>query len=135
MKRSVHIISVVHINKSGVIIIESPTVIVNKHIAYTIDPVLVIVDIDLADLGDATVVIVINRYVFYLNDRPIIVVLCIRTIVVSGVKSHPVALSRNVFIDREIEFPVRIYRKGDTVLNENKRVIVAIRTDFRNLIV
>lgn len=109
MKGSIYIISVIDVNVSGVVIIETPAVIVDIHASYALYPIPVIADIDLTDLGNPTIIIVVNRYVFHLNHRTIVVVLGIGTVIVTGVKGHSISLSRNIFVDREIEFPIGIY--------------------------
>lgn len=125
MERLVNVMSVVHVNISGMVIIESPTVIIDVHIAHTVDPIPVIVDINSTDLGDTTVMIVINRYILDLNNSTIIVILGIGAIIVSGVKCYPIPSSRYMIIDIKIKFPIRIYRKRNAVLDKNKGVVVA----------
>src|SRR5680860_97728 len=134
MERSVNVMSVINVDIPGMMIVESPTVVIHVHIAHTVYPIPVIADINITDLGDTTVIIVIYRYIFYLYHSTIIVVLGIGAIIVTGVKSHSISTSRNIFVYREIKFPIRIYRKRNAVLDKNKGVVIAIGKVFRNLI-
>ncbi|SDE62208.1 hypothetical protein SAMN05421636_106161 [Pricia antarctica] len=134
MERLVDVMSVEHVDISGMMIVESTTVIIDIHVAHTVYPIPVIVDINITDLGNTTVIIVINRYILNLNDCTIVVILGIGTIIISGVECYPVPTSRNLIFDIKIKFPIRIYRKRYAVLDKNKGVVVAIGFVFRNLI-
>lgn len=126
---------VVHVNVSGMVIVESSIVVVDIHTADTTYSVTAIIDIHIADLRHTTVIIIKDRYIFDLDYGTIIVILGIGTIIVTRVEGHSVSAARNTVVDVEIKFPIRIYRKGNTVLDKNKRVVVPIRPDFRNLII
>ena len=134
VKGPVHIMSVEDVDISGMVIVESPIVVVDVHIAHTTHPIAVISDIDITDLGDTSVMIIIDRYVFHLDYSAIIVILGIGTIIVPGVECHPISTARNMIVNIKIKFPIRIYRKRNAVLDKNKGVIVAVRFAFRNLI-
>ncbi len=125
MERSVHIMSVIHIDISGMVIVESPTVIIDVHIAHTMYPIPIIADINITDLDDPTVIIIIYRHIFYLYHRAIIVILGIRTIIVSRVKCYPISSSGNLIVNIKIKFAIRKYRKRNAVLDKNKGVVVA----------
>lgn len=126
--------SVEHVDISGMVIVESPTIVIHVHIAHTVYPVPVIVDINITDLGNTTVIIVINRYILNLNNCTIIVILGIGTIIISGVEGYSVSTAGNLIFDIKIKFPIRIDRKRYAVLDKNKGVVVAIGFVFRNLI-
>jgi hypothetical protein len=107
--RPIDVKAVVHVDISGVVIIESPAVIVHIHASNTSHPVAAIVYIHITDLGDPTVMIVKNGDVLHLNHGSVIVVLGIGTIIVTGVEGHPVSASRYVILDIKIELPIGIY--------------------------
>lgn len=126
VERPIHIISVVPIDISGMVIIESPMVVVYVHSSKTTDSITVIIDIYIADLNNAPVIIVINGYVLYLDHRPIIVILGVRAIVETGIKGHSVSSTCNLIVDIKIEFPIRVDRKGHAILDEYEGVVVSI---------
>ena len=131
---SVHIMSVVHIYETGMVIIESPVVIKDNHAAYSTYAIATIVDVHVPDLGNTTVIVIKNGYVFDLYHRTIIIILCVRAIIVSGVKGHPVSTTAYIIVDIKIELPIRIYREGNTVLHKNKGVVITIGSCFKSLI-
>jgi alkyl sulfatase BDS1-like metallo-beta-lactamase superfamily hydrolase len=83
VERPVNILSVVHVDISGMVIVESPTVIVDVHAAHTTHPIASITDIYIADLGNTPIIVVIDRHVLHLDYRPIIVILGIGTVIVT----------------------------------------------------
>ena len=74
--------SVIHIDKAGVIVIISSIVIINVHAAHSKNPTVAVCDINVTNLIDSTIMVIIDRCILNLNYRAIIIILGIGTIVI-----------------------------------------------------
>lgn len=83
VKWSIHIVSVIHINVSGMVIIKSSMVIIDVHATYSKDPTVTVSYIDITNLIYTTIIVIINGCILYLNYRAIVIILCVGTIIVT----------------------------------------------------
>lgn len=110
----VHIISVIYVDKSGMITVVSPWVIVHIHASKTVYPSIVITNIDIPDPIYPTIIIIIDRNVLYLNYGTVVVILNIGIVVVTRIegdlcvsKIH-IGIPADPIVNIEIEFPIGI---------------------------
>ena len=123
-----------NVYESGKVIVKSSIVIENEHTTYAAYPIVSISNIHVAYLGDPTIEVVIDRNVFYLDYRTVIIILRIRTIVKTWVEGYSVSSSSNIILNVEIELPIWIYWKRNAIFNKNKWVVVPISIARCNLI-
>ena len=109
MVRSVYIMSVIDIDIACMIIVEPIMVVIYVHTTQSIYPVVPITNINIPNLGYPTIVIIINRYILNLYDSTIIIVLCIRTIIISRIECDTVFTARHIIIDIKIKLSIGIY--------------------------
>ena len=128
--RPIHIMPVIDVYEAGIVAIYTSRVIEDMKSAETIYPSVAISDIDSANLGDTSVIIIVYRYILYLNDGPVIIVLHIRIVVIAGVEGD-CSTSKiytgshlNPVIYVEVKLTVRIYRKGNPVFYKYEGVPV-----------
>jgi hypothetical protein len=135
MERGIGIITVVHVDITGMVIIKSPVVVIDIHAAKSEHPSTVIADVHIANLCHTPIKIIKNRDILYLDHSTVVIVLCIRTIIVTGIEGNrnPIVVS-DVVIYIKIELPIRKYGKRNAVLHKNKGVVVSISIADCNLI-
>src|SRR5690606_1647128 len=116
---------VVYVDKAGKVA-ENDTVVIYVHAPDPTDPATVIIYVHAPDLGNTAVVIVIYGDVLHLDHGTIVVVLNIGLVIVSRVEGDahisdlcPYALIHPI-VHIEVEFPIRVYRKGDPVLDKDE---------------
>tara|TARA_R110002167_G_scaffold260718_1_gene467167 strand:- start:944 stop:1360 length:417 start_codon:yes stop_codon:yes gene_type:complete len=135
MERTIGIISVVHVYVSRMMVIVSVAVVINIHATKPMNPSSGIADINITDLGNTTVIIVVNRHILNLNNGTVIVVLGIWAIIIARIKSDAIPAPLNAIFYVKVEFPIRKNRKGNAILYENEGVVVSISIAFCNLII
>jgi hypothetical protein len=97
-------------------------------------------DINAPDLTYSSIEIIVNRDVFYLDHSAIVVVLNIRVVVKSRVKTQahiPYAHTYSytgIVTNIKVEFSVRIHRKGDSLFVKNEALSVIIEVARIDLI-
>jgi hypothetical protein len=109
VERSVYIVSVVNIDVSCMVIIESVMVVINIHTTHSENPIVPITYINITNLGHTTIVVIINRYVLYLDNGTIIIVLGIRTIIITGIHGYSIITSGYIILNIKIEFTIGKY--------------------------
>lgn len=81
MEGSKDIMPVIHIDKTGVVIVESSRIVEYVHSSNSSDPSADIVQINIADLCNPTVVVIVYWNVLYLYNSTIIIVLNIGIVI------------------------------------------------------
>ncbi len=132
VKWPVDIIPVIDIDETGVVLVYAKVVIEYTHTANSPDSAIAVPDIYIAYLRYPTIKVVVNGYVFYLDDSTVIVILDERVVIKTGVEGYTnrsYAYSGrhiNPVIHVEVEFAIRIYGKCNPIMHENKGVIISI---------
>jgi len=139
--RAEYIRPVIHVDKPGVVVVNPTGGVKDAHPANPVGQAVAIQDIHTANTAYATVVVVVYRDIFHLDDGPVVIVLHIGVVIIPGVKGHPDGANPHMgvyvyaVVDIKIKFAIRIYRKRNTVLDKNKRVAKVEGIAKRNLIV
>ena len=130
MIRCEYVCPVIGVDKPG-IVAKDPTVEKDVQSADTSQKSVSIPDIDIPYLRYPSVVIIINRNVFYLNNSSIIIILYIRIIIKSRVNTDAHISKSNVgsyidqFIDIKIKLTIGIDRKGNSVFHKDERFSIS----------
>ncbi|CAZ98203.1 Putative membrane protein [Zobellia galactanivorans] len=95
-------------------------VVIDAHASQSTDASVVITYVNITYLGNTSVIIVINRYVLYLNYRTVIIILGVRAIIITRVKGNTVSTSGDATINVKIKLTIRIYRKRNAIFDKNK---------------
>jgi hypothetical protein len=129
------IITVVHIDIAGMVIIKSPVVVIDIHAAKSENTSTVIADVNIANLRYTTIKVIVYGDILNLDYSTVIIILCIWTIIETGIEGNrnPIVVSYGV-IYIKIELPIRKYGKRNTVFHKNKGVVVPISIADCNLI-
>jgi hypothetical protein len=141
VERTVYIITVVYVYKSGVVLINTQVVIENPHATYSPYPAVTVPDVYVTDLGNPSVEVIINRYVFDLDNSTIVIVLYKWVVIETGIKGYAgrtysyTVRNINTVVYEKIELPIRVYRKCNPIMNKNKGVIISISVTVRNSII
>jgi len=134
MERAININPIVGVDISSMIIIITAVIVIHIHAPHSEYPSISVRYIHIPDLGDTTIIIVEYRNIFNLNYGTVIVILGIRTIIISRVEGDAVPATFYVIVYVKIELPIRVYRKRNAVLHKNKGVVVSISIAWCNLI-
>ena len=93
--------------------------------------------INVTSLYDTTIIIVVDRHVFYLNDGTKIVVLYIRTVIVTIVKTKGYVWCIDGYADIwtiigsiEVELAIGKHRKLNTTFGKDEGIAIIIRCVF-----
>lgn len=120
MEGSVGIIPVVSINVPSMVIIQSPTVIMYIHTTDPANATVVIADVNITNLVHTAIIVVIDAYILYLNYSTVIIILCIRTVVVSRVEGNAVFTACYLIFNVKIEFTVGVNRKRNAIFDKDE---------------
>jgi hypothetical protein len=134
MERAIDVIPIVGVDISGVIVIKASIIIIDKHAAHSKDTSMSIGNINVAYLRNTTVIIVEYGNIFYLYYGTIVVVLGIRTIIISRVEGDAISAAFHIIVYVKIKLPIRVHGKRNAVLHKNKGVVVSISIAWCNLI-
>jgi hypothetical protein len=134
MERAIDIIPIVGIDISCVIVIKSSIIVIDIHATHSKYASVSIGNIHVAYLGNTTVIIVEYGNIFYLYYGTVVVVLGIRTIIISRIEGDTISATFHKIVDVKIKLPIRVYRKRNAVLHKNKGVVVFISIAWCNLI-
>ena len=102
------------------------TVIEYTHPANSIGQSVSIPDPDISNAAYTSVVVIEYRYILYLYNRSVVIVLNVGVIIESGIKGNAngthsySGANTGVLVDKEIEFPIRINGKGNSIFNEDE---------------
>jgi hypothetical protein len=88
VERSVHEIRIPNIDKTCVVSIMSVSIVKNTQPSNLANPAASVIDQHIANLAYASIVVVINGNVLHLNNCSEIIVLNVRVVVVTRIKSH-----------------------------------------------
>jgi hypothetical protein len=125
------IISVVYIDISIESAKHTSVVIVNIHATNTSKSTIVIPNIDSTYLRNTTIIVIVYRYILYLDYGSIVIVLNKRTIVKSGIEGYIgsayIKVGTNIYlvVHVKIELTIAIYGKGNSIFHKNHGVISA----------
>ena len=133
MERSIDIVSIVNVDETCVVIIETVSVIEHVHVTQSIYTSVAVVNIYPTNLCHSPVEIIEDRYVLYLDHRTIIIILGEGTIIETGIKGYVVSSSRNHIVDVKVKLAIGIDRECDTFFHKNERVVISISIAFCNL--
>ena len=125
MEGTVYIASVPYIDKSCVITIES-AIIEYPHPANSIGQTVPVPDPDIPDATYTSVKIIEYGDIFNLDHRTVVIILDVGVVIESGIEgnangthSHSGA-NTGVLVDKEIEFPIRVNGKGNSIFYEDE---------------
>jgi hypothetical protein len=127
----VNIYPVKRVDIPYVVVIKAHGVIKNPHTSQTVDQPVTIVDLNATDPVYPAVVIVVNRYVLYLNHGPVVVVLYVGAVVKTGIEGYGCSSNSDSglypVVDVKIKFPIRIYGEGNPVLGKDERTGIPVK--------
>ncbi len=132
MIRSVHIYSVVNIYIACTMRVNAAIVIINIQSANSVYIITTIEYVYISNLTYPSVEIIVNGGVFYLNNRSIIIILNIRSVLVSRIKSDAniacmhTSTNTSSVIDIKIEFSIRVYGKRNVIFVKNEGVAIVV---------
>lgn len=127
----VYIMPVVNVNKTGGVAVKSTVIVINVQSAYSTYTPVIITDIYVADPVYASVIIIVDWDVLYLDHGSVIVVLYKWIIVIPGVEGYLGASEINIgtkvytVVNKKVELSIGIDRKCNSIFNKDKRVVIA----------